>query len=646
MRISSTLLRFFFTSLVFIPSFFIVSAQSCPPNIDFETGTFNGWECYTGTAETVNGNNVINLNRSYGPVANRHVMYGASANAQLDPYGGFPVNCPNGSGHSIRLGNDLAGTQAEGISYEFTIPLDQDIYSLIYHYAVVFQDPNHEQFQQPRLVIEITNITDNKQIDCSSFTFFPYGSLLPGFFISPTPSGNAPVWCKDWSAVSINLDGNAGKKIRLFFKTADCTFRRHFGYAYVDVNSECSSDFVGSTYCSDDSAVNLTAPFGYESYHWYNTSFTKNLGDKQTIRFDPPPPPGAEYAVTVVPYNGYGCVDTLFATLENTLTVEAIAGKDTLSCNYNPVPIGTISKPGLVYTWTPAAGLSNPTASNPFASPGTSTLFIIKTNHDGGGCIDYDSVFVRASVIDSVIGVIGKNMYCSDSDDRSLLTVTPSNTIQWYRNDEQITGANQPVYDAVRTGSYYAMITNADGCTLATKIENIIIDDPIQGITYPVEYAVADQSFDLKARQIGDSVFWRPGIFLDTPVSYTPVFNGSADQLYTIRLATNSGCITIDTQLVKIAPKVEIYVPTAFTPNNDGVNDLLRPVLMGVKKLNYFKIYNRIGEPLFQTSTNRIGWDGVYKGEPQTSQVVVWIAEAEGTDNKIYVRKGSTMLIR
>src|SRR6478736_2733309 len=91
-----------------------------------------------------------------------------------------------------------------------------------------FSYPVAAQDCPPNIDFEITNITDGSVINCSSFTFIPYGSVLPGFFESPNPGGDTPVWCKDWSAVSINLDGNAGKRIRLFFKTADCTFRRHF----------------------------------------------------------------------------------------------------------------------------------------------------------------------------------------------------------------------------------------------------------------------------------------------------------------------------------------------------------------------------------------------------------------------------------
>jgi hypothetical protein len=277
-----------------LPLFFLISsdiitnAQSCPPNIDFEKGDFSGWTCYIGTANVVNGQNVLNLSDAGGPVPDRQTMYSANS-GEVDPFGGFSVNCPNGSGHSIRLGNSSAGGQAEGISYEFTIPANQSVYSLIYHYAVVFQDPNHEEYQQPRMVTEITNVTDNIIIGCSSFTFIPYGSILPGFFESPNPLDQTPVWCKDWSAVSINLDGMAGKTIRLFFKTSDCTFRRHFGYAYIDVNSECSSEFTGASYCPDDTAVTITAPYGYESYTWYNNTFTQILGTQQTLHFSPPP---------------------------------------------------------------------------------------------------------------------------------------------------------------------------------------------------------------------------------------------------------------------------------------------------------------------------------------------------------------------
>jgi hypothetical protein len=184
-----------------------------------------------------------------------------------------------------------------------------------------------------------------------SFTFIPFGNILLVFFLSPTQQDTTNIWCKDWSAVSINLNNNAGKTIKLFFKTADCTFTRHFGYAYIDVNSECSSEFVGATYCPDDAFVNVTAPFGYQSYTWFNNNFSQILGIHRVFSLTRLRRSELAIAVAVEPYNGYGCRDTLYAKLVDTLTVISNAGRDTLSCNANQVPIGANAKPGLIYSW-------------------------------------------------------------------------------------------------------------------------------------------------------------------------------------------------------------------------------------------------------------------------------------------------------
>ena len=144
----------------------IAAAQTCPPNIDFENGTFDGWKCYIGSTAVNGSQNVITLYES-GPVQGRHTIFDASVINPPDQFGGFPVTCPNGSRYSIRLGNDRSGTEAEGLSYEFTIPANQNFYSLIYHYAVVFQDPSHEQFQQP-------NSTQGISADVAGMEIFGY----------------------------------------------------------------------------------------------------------------------------------------------------------------------------------------------------------------------------------------------------------------------------------------------------------------------------------------------------------------------------------------------------------------------------------------------------------------------------------------
>lgn len=570
-----------------------------------------------------------------------------SANSGLtDPYAGFSVNCPNGSGHSIRLGNDLGGGEAEGISYEFKVPDNRNVYSLMYYYAVVFQDPNHQEFQQPRMVVEITNVTDGTLISCSSFTFIPYGSVLPGFYVSPIAGDDGtPIWCKDWSAVTINLNGNAGKTIRLFFKTADCTFRRHFGYAYIDVNSECSDEFVGASYCPDDTAVNVIGPYGYQNYTWRN-SFGQVLGTQQTLFLSPPPANGTTLALELVPYSGYGCNETLYAKLLDTLTVRAIAGPDKLSCNNDPVQIGAPPRLSYVYSWSPAIGLSDPNISNPLAKPDITTQYILTTRSRGGGCRTTDTVLVTASSVSNKMQLVGKQSFCAGFGDSAVLEVGAANSIQWYKDDIPINGANQTKFKVSQSGSYHAVLISAEGCVINTQKQPIFIDKARPPINYPVEYAVANLPIRLEARSFGSGVTWSPGTYLDNIATVAPQFKGSTEQLYTIEITTNTGCITVDTQMVKIIKEVSIYVPSAFTPNSDGLNDILRPTLMGIKELQYFRVYNRWGQLIFETRTKWAGWDGTVNGTPQATGVVVWIAQGKGVDGKTYTKRGTSVLIR
>lgn len=621
-------------------------AQNCPPNIDFETGTFKNWTCYSGYTSAVGEQNVITLSNTGGPAFNRQTMYSAATDSrELDYYGKFPVVCPNGSGHSIRLGNNTPGGEAEGISYEFTIPANDNAYSLIYHYAVVFQSPNHKINEQPRMEIEVMNVTDNSLISCSSFTFIAVGSSMPGFAVSEQ-SDTTSVLYKDWSAVSVDLSGMAGKTIRLMFKTADCTFRRHFGYAYIDVDSECSSSIIGSSYCPNDTLINLIAPFGYQSYEWYNENFTQLLGNQQKITLAPPPPAGSTIAVKLLPYEGFGCPLTIQTQLTNDLTVSSNAGKDALSCNNNPVLIGTTSKLGLEYSWSPSAGLSNAAISNPFAAPDVTTPYVLTVSSPGGGCRVSDTVVVTASFIDDSLQVLGKPVFCIDNGDSARLRVNATNNIQWYKNNTPINGADGTDYRVTSSGNYHALMKNEEGCVVTTKEQTIVIDKAKPGITYPVKYAVEDLPLSLKAREIGAQVLWTPATNLNNEKIFKPTFTSSAERLYTIEIRTATECLTVDTQLVKIVKSVEIYVPNAFTPNGDGKNDFLRPHLRGIKELHYFKIFNRWGQLLYDNRSDEVGWDGTFRGTAQSTQTLVWILEGIGVDDAIYTRKGTCTLIR
>ena len=97
--------------------------------------------------------------------------------------------------------------------------------------------------------------------------------------------------------------------------------------------------------------------------------------------------------------------------------------------------------------------------------------------------------------------------------------------------------------------------------------------------------------------------------------------------------------------MVKTHKEIAIYVPSVFTPDGDGVNDYLRPLLLGFEKVKYFRIYNRWGKMIYQTQSDLPGWDGRIGNVVQETQTVIWMIEAIDIDGKTHFRKGSTLLI-
>lgn len=89
-------------------------------------------------------------------------------------------------------------------------------------------------------------------------------------------------------------------------------------------------------------------------------------------------------------------------------------------------------------------------------------------------------------------------------------------------------------------------------------------------------------------------------------------FTAINDVLYTITITDPHTCITVDTLQMLVLKKPGYYLPTAFTPNGDGLNDIVRPYLVGMKSLKSFSIFNRWGNLIFY-STRREGWDGKNK---------------------------------
>jgi gliding motility-associated-like protein len=373
------------------------------------------------------------------------------------------------------------------------------------------------------------------------------------------------------------------------------------------------------------------------------------LGTQQTINFAPPPASGTTIAVALTPYDGYGCPDTLFAKLIDTLSLKAKAGADQISCNKDPVFIGDVPQPGINYSWDPPTGLSNSYVANPRAGPDITTQYILTIRSNGGGCVNTDTVIVIASFIDTTLQLEGKREFCINTGDSAVLVVQPASIIQWSLNGNNISGATQPRYQVNQSGNYFASMMNSDGCIARTRTETIRIETPRPGITYPLQYAIINIPVQLQARTFGSSVQWRPSSYLDNPTLVTPQFTAASEleQQYIIDIITAAGCLTVDTQQVIVIKEVKVYVPTAFSPNNDGLNDFLKPIMMGIKELQYFKIFHRGGQLVYDyNNANPRGWDGKIGGILQTTGVYVWVFSGIGWDKQVHFQKGTLTLIR
>lgn len=143
----------------------------------------------------------------------------------------------------------------------------------------------------------------------------------------------------------------------------------------------------------------------------------------------------------------------------------------------------------------------------------------------------------------------------------------------------------------------------------------------------------------------GVSYQWAPPFGLSDPNIANPIVTLDRDMEYILTASSPAGCSSTDTIRIKVFKGVEIYVPTAFTPNGDGLNDLLRAIPIGLK-FNFLKIFDRWGNQVFHTTDHRNGWDGTFNGKRMPSGTFAWTVSASTSDGKSIVRHGTLQLIR
>lgn len=179
-----------------------------------------------------------------------------------------------------------------------------------------------------------------------------------------------------------------------------------------------------------------------------------------------------------------------------------------------------------------------------------------------------------------------------------------------------------------------------------TKV--VTVNKSAAAIRYRDITVPAGQTWPIEVRDsIGNKYNWQPQVQLSNYNSSRTNFIATGNDVeYLVNITDDHSCVTTDTLRVLVLKKPGHYLPNAFTPNGDGLNETVIPYLVGMKSLKDFSIFDRWGNLVFHTQQENKGWDGKYKGVDQPVGVYIWILKFVNLDDKIVTEKGTITIVR
>jgi gliding motility-associated-like protein len=389
-----------------------------------------------------------------------------------------------------------------------------------------------------------------------------------------------------------------------------------------------------------DGTITITANGGNGSYQYSIDGV--NFQSSNTFNVT-----ANNYTVTVKDQNN--CVATKNVTVDLNNDLIFSKGADTTICEGGSAQLIATSN-ATSFSWTPSTALNNFSIANPVASPVTTTDYTVTATL--GGCSVNGTIKVTVNPApvpnagpDANI-CFGQNVQLAASGGASYQW-TPST----YLSSSTI--PNPTVIQPQQTTRYTLQVKNTNGCTsLVTDDILVKIIPSIKVSVSPKDSIVAEgDQVQLNATSIGTSYNWTNSSTLSNPNIPNPVAampEGSIGNIYTytVTATTSAGCSGTASVTLKVYKGPDIYLPTGFTPNGDGKNDRFHPLTIGIKKINYFRVFNRWGQIVFSSASPNEGWDGKLNGSEQPTGVYVWMVQGITRDNRVITKKGTVMLIK
>lgn len=390
--------------------------------------------------------------------------------------------------------------------------------------------------------------------------------------------------------------------------------------------------------CSGSSAT-LTASGG-STYQWSPTTGLNNSNISNPIAT-----PTANITYTVVVSNG-ACSDTAsIAVAVNALPTASISVSAASICQGDSAIL--TASGGTTYVWNPGGQ----TTSSISASPSSATTYTVITT-DANGCTDAATTVIN--VLPPVsITVSGDTTICAG--DQTVLTAQGGSSYMW--SPGGLTTSSIQVSPS--TSTTYTVISSNGSCSDTASITVS---------TYPLPTAVASaspgtinigSSSTLTGTTSTGTWNWTPGGSLSCAQCPNPVASPTVTTTYTLCVTDANNCSACDTVTVNVTTECgNIFLPSAFSPNNDGMNDFFclrgpgsqgggpctaSPCIIEID----FTIFNRWGQKVFHTTDIGEGWDGTFNGKEADPAVFFYIVTYKSAaDNKYTTLEGNVSLVK
>jgi gliding motility-associated-like protein len=381
--------------------------------------------------------------------------------------------------------------------------------------------------------------------------------------------------------------------------------------------------------------------FGEGNFSW---SPVANIINSNTASPTVSPTATTTYTATL---NDNGCIAKQSLAVRVTDHVNLQVMNDTTICSGDTVQL-RIESDAFSYSWTPAEQVIDAGVANPLVVTTASTNYTVTARI--GGCATNGNVTIKT--VPYPYAYAGRDTSICNNTAVQLQGITDGSSFSWspsigLNNADLI----NPIATPPKTTAYILYATNTKGCPKPGK-DTVVVNvlSPVIAFAGNDTSALVEQPLQLNATG-GTSYLWSPNIGLSAtnianPIAfYNDVDNSSVR--YKVVVYNEANCEDSAFITVKIfTTGPSVFVPTAFTPNADGKNDILRPIAVGIKQIDFFRVYNRWGQLMFTSQAERPGWDGSYNGVAQTTGTYVWVVKAVDYNGRPYLKKGTVVLLK